>query len=186
MLSGRLAVLTRQAPCHRPGCNAYPWAWLPWWLNRWASRTPLSTVKQNQKRVMKTGYIFLPVFLPAFRSCYPLCSGLARVSQIIVRLFILKGFFGVSGQRLEHLWRRKRDSNPRYGLSRTHAFQACTFSHSVISPAVWNTGAKDKPEPGFGQICFMMFWRKMKWLFGIQGVKSSAILAETSAKSGQI
>lgn len=31
-------------------------------------------------------------------------------------------------------WRRRRDSNPRYGLSRTHAFQACTFNHSVTSP----------------------------------------------------
>jgi hypothetical protein len=31
-------------------------------------------------------------------------------------------------------WRRERDSNPRYGLSRTHAFQACTLNHSAISP----------------------------------------------------
>ena len=40
-------------------------------------------------------------------------------------------------------WRRKRDSNPRYGLSRTHAFQACTFNHSVISPAIaFDSGAR--------------------------------------------
>ena len=32
------------------------------------------------------------------------------------------------------VWRRERDSNPRYGIRRTHAFQACTLSHSVISP----------------------------------------------------
>ena len=33
-------------------------------------------------------------------------------------------------------WRRERDSNPRYGIHRTHAFQACTLSHSVISPGM--------------------------------------------------
>lgn len=32
------------------------------------------------------------------------------------------------------IWRRRRDSNPRYGINRTHAFQACTFNHSVTSP----------------------------------------------------
>ncbi len=30
--------------------------------------------------------------------------------------------------------RRGGDSNPRYGFTRTHAFQACTFSHSDTSP----------------------------------------------------
>ena len=32
------------------------------------------------------------------------------------------------------VWRRERDSNPRYILRYTHAFQACPFSHSGISP----------------------------------------------------
>ena len=31
-------------------------------------------------------------------------------------------------------WRRERDSNPRYGLSRIHTFQACSFNHSDTSP----------------------------------------------------
>ncbi len=31
-------------------------------------------------------------------------------------------------------WRREWDSNPRCRIHRTHAFQACTLSHSVISP----------------------------------------------------
>ena len=34
----------------------------------------------------------------------------------------------------EHVWRRGRDSNPRYTLRRTHAFQACSLSHSDTSP----------------------------------------------------
>ncbi len=33
-----------------------------------------------------------------------------------------------------YLWRRERDSNPRYGLTRTHTFQACSLSHSDTSP----------------------------------------------------
>ena len=32
-------------------------------------------------------------------------------------------------------WRRERDSNPRYGLTRIHAFQACAFNRSATSPA---------------------------------------------------
>src|SRR4030042_1905514 len=32
------------------------------------------------------------------------------------------------------IWRRGWDSNPRYALRRTHAFQACSFSHSDTSP----------------------------------------------------
>ena len=32
--------------------------------------------------------------------------------------------------------RRERDSNPRSALPRIHAFQACSFSHSDISPAI--------------------------------------------------
>ena len=31
-------------------------------------------------------------------------------------------------------WRRGRDSNPRYGFHRTHAFQACDLNHSSTSP----------------------------------------------------
>src|ERR1041384_2081658 len=31
-------------------------------------------------------------------------------------------------------WRRGRDSNPRYGVNRTHDFQSCTFNRSVTSP----------------------------------------------------
>ncbi len=33
-----------------------------------------------------------------------------------------------------YIWRRGRDSNSRY--LRTHAFQACTLSHSVTSPSI--------------------------------------------------
>ena len=33
-----------------------------------------------------------------------------------------------------HYWRRGRDSNPRYGFHRTHAFQACDLNHSSTSP----------------------------------------------------
>jgi hypothetical protein len=33
-------------------------------------------------------------------------------------------------------WRRGRDSNPRYGFHRTHAFQACDLNHSSTSPVV--------------------------------------------------
>ena len=32
------------------------------------------------------------------------------------------------------IWRRGWDSNPRYALRRTHAFQACSLSHSDTSP----------------------------------------------------
>ena len=32
------------------------------------------------------------------------------------------------------LWRREWDSNPRGSVNPLHAFQACTFGHSVISP----------------------------------------------------
>ena len=35
---------------------------------------------------------------------------------------------------LDHTRRRERDSNPRYGVNRIHAFQACAFSHSATSP----------------------------------------------------
>jgi hypothetical protein len=31
-------------------------------------------------------------------------------------------------------WRRGRDSNPRYGFPRKHAFQACDLNHSSTSP----------------------------------------------------
>ena len=31
-------------------------------------------------------------------------------------------------------WRRERDLNPRGSLRHLHAFQACAFSHSAISP----------------------------------------------------
>src|SRR5215831_18875100 len=31
-------------------------------------------------------------------------------------------------------WRRGRDSNPRFGINRTHDFQSCTFNRSVTSP----------------------------------------------------
>ena len=30
--------------------------------------------------------------------------------------------------------RRGRDSNPRYGFNRTHAFQACDLNHSSTAP----------------------------------------------------
>lgn len=33
------------------------------------------------------------------------------------------------------MWRRERDSNPRYALKRTHAFQACDLNHSSTSPS---------------------------------------------------
>src|SRR5688572_10270781 len=35
---------------------------------------------------------------------------------------------------VDHSWRRGRDSNPRYGFHRTHAFQACDLNHSSTSP----------------------------------------------------
>ena len=31
-------------------------------------------------------------------------------------------------------WRRERDLNPRSAFRRSHAFQACAFNHSAISP----------------------------------------------------
>ena len=34
----------------------------------------------------------------------------------------------------DQIWRRERDSNPRYSLTRIHTFQACSLSHSDISP----------------------------------------------------
>ena len=36
-----------------------------------------------------------------------------------------------------HIWRRGRDSNPRYGLSRTLTFQASPFDHSGTSPKTY-------------------------------------------------
>ena len=45
-------------------------------------------------------------------------------------------------------WRRGRDSNSRY--LRTHAFQACTLSHSVTSPV---SGAPIKR----GTVCILSF-----------------------------
>jgi hypothetical protein len=41
----------------------------------------------------------------------------------------------LNGKSLQHetVWRRERDSNPRYLLS-THAFQACALNRSAISP----------------------------------------------------
>ena len=35
---------------------------------------------------------------------------------------------------LDHTRRRERDSNPRYGVNRIHAFQACAFNRSATSP----------------------------------------------------
>ena len=40
-----------------------------------------------------------------------------------------------SAQPKSKLWRRGRDSNPRYGVNRTHDFQSCTFNRSVTSPS---------------------------------------------------
>ena len=43
-------------------------------------------------------------------------------------------------------WRRGRDSNPRYGFHRTHAFQACDLNHSSTSPRIsilYQTGIHD-------------------------------------------
>ncbi len=37
------------------------------------------------------------------------------------------------------VWRRERDSNPRYSLTRIHTFQACSFNHSDISPDTGKT-----------------------------------------------
>ena len=53
----------------------------------------------------------------------------------------------------KNIWRRRRDSNPRYGINRTHAFQACTFDRSVTSPYYYLPvilqilgAAQDKPD----------------------------------------
>ncbi len=35
---------------------------------------------------------------------------------------------------LFYVWRRERDSNPRYSLHRIHTFQACAFNRSATSP----------------------------------------------------
>ena len=40
--------------------------------------------------------------------------------------------------------RRGGDSNPRCGVTRTHAFQACTFSHSDTSPGRPGLGEPDR------------------------------------------
>ena len=39
------------------------------------------------------------------------------------------------------IWRRERDSNPRYA-ERIHTFQACAFSHSAISPIMYESISK--------------------------------------------
>ena len=80
-------------------------------------------------------------------------SGLIR-NGIISKVALLLGSVDCFGLAWKMMWRRRRDSNPRYGLSRTHAFQACTFSRSVTSPGKFGKGAKNKPVPRFGQICF--------------------------------
>ena len=45
-------------------------------------------------------------------------------SKLVFRIFVKKC----------DSWRRDRDSNPRYSLTHTHAFQACAFDHSATSP----------------------------------------------------
>jgi hypothetical protein len=44
-------------------------------------------------------------------------------------------------------WRRERDSNPRYGLKRTHTFQACSLSHSDTSPKSCSSGSLQPERP---------------------------------------
>ena len=55
---------------------------------------------------------------------YDLTAPLARFTEIVAAK--------TSGYRT--VWRRGRDSNPRYGFHRTHAFQACDLNHSSTSP----------------------------------------------------
>ena len=55
-------------------------------------------------------------------------------------------------------WRRGRDSNPRYTVRRTHAFQASSLNHSDTSPKVEQVGkATHSPrgnQPGFQRIFY--------------------------------
>ncbi len=60
-------------------------------------------------------------------------------------LFILEFFKWIADAIRLKNWRRERDSNPRYHYS-THAFQACSLSHSDISPHPFS-GAADSTVP---------------------------------------
>src|SRR5262249_42070004 len=53
-------------------------------------------------------------------SCTAIGIKIPKVSQVMV----------LADER----WRRGRDSNPRFGVNRTHDFQSCTFNRSVTSP----------------------------------------------------
>jgi hypothetical protein len=60
-------------------------------------------------------------------SSSPICRSRVRTP---LRVQTKKG----ASRPLFWIWRRERDSNPRYGLTRIHAFQACSFNHSDTSP----------------------------------------------------
>ncbi len=60
----------------------------------------------------------------------PIRSGRIGRTQTL----IYRGF--ESRVRLVSIWRRERDSNPRYAFGRIHTFQACAFNRSAISPFV--------------------------------------------------
>ncbi len=53
------------------------------------------------------------------------------------------------------MWRRERDSNPRYDSHRIHAFQACAFSRSATPPSarylvICVIGRKSRASPESG------------------------------------
>ena len=66
----------------------------------------------------------------AVTSCQPRFASHPSLKKKDCRIFIM--------QPLE--WRRGRDSNPRYTVRRTHAFQASSLNHSDTSPKVERVG----------------------------------------------
>jgi hypothetical protein len=94
---------------------------------------------------------------PGFATALPCPSGLSLRARLVSRLFPLlkRKTAGFSSCSLLQ-WRRERDSNPRYAVKRTHAFQACSLNHSDTSPTVERVGkATHSPrgnQPGFPRI----------------------------------
>ena len=77
---------------------------------------------------MAQGLIRYRCFLPDLTEfAVPPCTG-PNYQQSTSRSF------AYTGLELRGEWRRGRDSNPRYGVNRTHDFQSCTFNRSVTSP----------------------------------------------------
>ncbi len=62
---------------------------------------------------------------------------MSRASAVFLTVSIKpcdSGVLFLTHKMMKRVWRRERDSNPRHGIPRIHAFQACALDRSAISP----------------------------------------------------